>query len=275
LKVSPVSLSVPVTDSTFLQFLIQAVLLLESSTTIVLQYDNPSSMNRPDLKHRKGMSDLSHITQQFDSLNISGSSSLSDCDNDYLHETARIASLGDDIRKEIERRFHRSKINATYVFPRITRVKPAPYPPHPALKNSHQTSETNSIRKLLKNKTSKSISHSRNSSFSRLNDSLQSQIQSNVSLNVSYQRLPTHSRNTSLSKQIPRNPKAVPKLSISLSKPKTLKLSHSPYKYKNAESRPVTRELRKGKKPVPLSLDTSLLLKTGHTKPFVNYERLY
>ena len=189
-------------------------------------------MNRADSKHRKVLS--STLTSKFPSRN----GSLSPCDNDYLQETSRLSSLGDDIRREIERRFRHSRVNATYVFPRTIKVSAAPLPPSGARADLSRT--------LVKAKSSKSINSSLNSSFARLNDS-------QVSLNVSRNRTPSHSRNPSLTKLLTR--------SVLESKPRLVRLANSPYVKAPTVSRPVTRAIRR-KKP----------LRTPVSKSFLTYE---
>jgi len=190
-------------------------------------------MHRVAPKHRKVLS--SNVTSGYPSR----SGSLSPCHNDYLQETPRLTSLGEDIRREIERRFRHSRVNATYVFPRTVKASAAPLPPSGAGKELGKG--------LMKAKSAKSINSSLNSSFARLNES-------QVSLNVSRERTPSHSRNPSLTKILVKT--------LLGSRPRLIRLANSPYVKAPTVSRPVTRAV-KSKKP----------LRTPLSKSFLTYER--
>lgn len=182
------------------------------------------------MKHRKVIS--SSVTSGYQSR----SGSLSPCENDYLKETPKLMSLGDDIRKEIERRFRRSRVNATYVFPRVIKTTAAPLPPSGL--------DPDLIRTIPKVKSSKSINSSLNSSFTKLNES-------HSSLNVSRTRTPSHSRNVSLTKLLPK--------SLLISKPRLVRLIKSPYVNAGPVSRPSSkagRTKKPGRTPVSKSFLT-------------------
>lgn len=198
----------------------------------------PFCMHRTGPKHRKV---LSTATSGLPSGLPSRHGSLSPCNNSYLVETPRLTSLGEDIRREIERRFRHSRVNATYVFPRTTKETAAPLPPSGAVAGLGKG--------LLKAKSSKSINSSLNSSFARLNDS-------QVSLNVSRNRTPTHSRNPSLTKLLTKT--------LLGSRPRLIRLANSPYVKAPTISRPATRAV-KSKKPLRTPLSQSFLT---HERPY-------
>lgn len=204
-------------------------------------------MRLSDSRHRKGRSDQP-------SLFPSRNSPLSDPDNDYLVETHRQPAVNEEIRREIERRFARSRTNAIYVFPRALKAGAAPNPPHP-----HRAGESRLlVNATLRKEMGRSLSNSRNSSANRIRNYSSLYRTADVSLNASFQTLPGHRRDLSLTKQLPRNQRVPSKARPVVLKPK-------------AVSRPKPKLARKSG---PSSLNSSMRLKTAYSRPFVDYERL-
>lgn len=207
-------------------------------------------MRLSDSRHRKGHS--AHI-----SYIPSRDSPLSDPDNDYLVETLRQPAVNEEIRREIERRFVRSHTNATYVFPRTSKNGAAPNPPR-----LHRNGESRLlVNTLLRNPSGRSLSNSRNTSASRIRDYSSLYRTADVSLNASFQTLPGHRRDVSLTKQLPRNKRVTSKTRLTVIRPKP-----------KAVARPKSKASHK---PQPSSsLNTSMRQKTAHSRPFVSYEKM-
>lgn len=204
-------------------------------------------MRLSDSRHRKGRSDQPSLLPSRDSP-------LSDPDNDYLVETPRQPAVNEEIRREIERRFTRSHTNATYVFPRAVKAGAAPHPPR-----LHRAGESQLlVNAVMRKVAGRSISNSRNASASRIRDYSTLYRTADVSLNASYQTLPGHRRDLSLTKQLPRNLRAPSKTRPEVIRPK-------------AKVKP---KLKVARKPASTSLNTSMRLKTAYSKPFVDYERM-
>jgi len=204
-------------------------------------------MRLSDSRHRKGRSDQPSLLPSRDSP-------LSDPDNDHLVETPRQPAVNEEIRREIERRFVRSHTNATFVFPRALKAGAAPHPPR-----MHRAGDSRMlVNAILRKDLGRSLSNSRNSSASRIRNYSTLYRTADVSLNASFQTLPGHRRDVSLTKQLPRNQRVPSK-----ARPVVLKAK--------AVARPKSKAARKSG---PSSLNSSMRLKTAHSRPFVDYERL-
>jgi hypothetical protein len=142
------------------------------------------------------------------------------------------------------------------VFPRAVKAGAAPHPPR-----LHRAGESQLLVNAIIRKTAgRSLSNSRNASASRIRDYSTLYRTADVSLNASYQALPGHRRDLSLTKQLPRNLRAPSKTRPVVIRPKA-----------KPTSKP---KLKIGRKPASTSLNTSMRLKTAHSRPFVDYERM-
>lgn len=80
-------------------------------------------MKKSTLRHKKGLSNQSFAGNQslsFIAAEVS-SEEAEDSGDSFVQ-----ASVGEDVRREIEERFHRSEVNPVYVFPRVVEDAPSP-----------------------------------------------------------------------------------------------------------------------------------------------------
>lgn len=91
------------------------------------------------------------------------SENLSPVENSFLHETSFNSNVDDEIRQEIERKFKKSSVNATYVFPRSLKPTDIRRRKTPVKARSHSRPRLQTEKSLpVLHKLTKSIQDSTN-----------------------------------------------------------------------------------------------------------------